>query len=96
MTTADRTIQGSSASSIGVTTYASSLATILPARNHGNLVNQRDNCAAYRRSVLERDTGKGVHACEETQPLTNIRGFIANTIHGLQSDSPHMFRKRPA
>ena len=45
MTTADRTIQGSSASSIGVTTYASSLATILPAGNQGNLVNQRDNSA---------------------------------------------------
>ena len=29
--------------------------------------------------MLERDTGKGVHACEEIQPLTNIRGFLQQT-----------------
>lgn len=93
MTTADRTIQGSSASSIGISTYASSPATLLPTTTPRQPGRSANDSAATGGSVLERDTGKGVHACEEIQPLTNIRGFIAITFHGLRepSDSPDMF-----
>jgi hypothetical protein len=58
MTTADRTIQGSSASSIGVSTYTSSQATLLPTtKRWRNLLDQRFR-GGTGGSVLERDTGK--------------------------------------